>query len=315
MRATPQPKPKQTAVSFDKLEPSKENIQPLLRSAGKRMHRLAENLQQTPKALTQKQERERRQWETALQRDDSPDPLSLWLKYIKWTKLNFTCPTNQKAQLLPLIERCTRKFKQDTRYINNKQYIKLWLEYAHLSRDSMEVFKFLHANKIGQKLALFWRGWAIVAEQNSQFDLVDRIFTAAKHINAQPIKDINKSYDSFLARMKKKISSQNIEVMNQLHEDNNNNNNMRHTLAQINDCNDSHRNNYSKSKGFGQLINNNNNNNNKCNSNINDKFGVYRDENEENNPNVARFNDGINLPPVTNGWRDLGTQSNRRKKK
>ena len=120
----------ETAVSFEQLESSKENIQPLLRSAGKRMHSLAANLRQTPKQLTEKQERERRRWEQAIQMDKSSDPLALWLKYIKWTKLSFTCPTNQKAQLLTLIERCTRNFKDDSRYINNRKYIKIWLEYV-----------------------------------------------------------------------------------------------------------------------------------------------------------------------------------------
>merc|ERR1712228_1073630 len=100
----------------DQLEPSKENIQPLLRSAGKRMHSLAQNLQQTPKALTEKQAQERKRWEAAIATDISSDPLSLWLKYIKWTKLNFTSPTNQKAQLLPLIERCTKSFKDNPKY-------------------------------------------------------------------------------------------------------------------------------------------------------------------------------------------------------
>ena len=128
MRATPAQKSKDGAVSFTELESSKENIQPLLRSAGKRMHCLAQNLRKTPKALTDKQQREKKQWELAIQRDTSSDPLSLWSKYIKWTKLNFTSPTNQKAELLPLIERCTTKFKDDPRYINHKKYIKLWLE-------------------------------------------------------------------------------------------------------------------------------------------------------------------------------------------
>eukprot|EP01084_Bolivina_argentea_P210329 358032_1 len=59
--------------------------------SGKRMHRLAENLQQITKALTHKLERKRRQWEAASQRDNSSDPLSIWLKYIKWIKLTLLC--------------------------------------------------------------------------------------------------------------------------------------------------------------------------------------------------------------------------------
>ena len=308
MRGTP----KQSAVSFDQLESSKENIQPLLRSAGKRMHSLARNLRQTPKALTQKQERERKQWENAIKHDKSNDPLPIWLKYIKWTKLNFTCPTNQKAQLLPLIERCTRKFKDDPRYINNKKYIKLWLEYSHLSRDSIEIFNFMHSNKIGHKLALFWRGWAIVAEQNENYDLVNRIFNQAKQVQAQPIQDINKSYDAFLARMRKKIQNQDFNDMNDINDSQNYMQSKRSTLGQLSDKATSHRNNSTKSRGFGREIMDKPKQDNQA-------FGIYCDNGmDENIPpqgdgRYLPLNNDIKLPPINKGWRELGTDYNRKK--
>ena len=294
------PRPKQGAVSFDQLEPSKENIQPLLRSAGKRMHSLAQNLQQAPKALTEKQERERKQWEAAIATDVSPDPLSFWLKYIKWTKLNFTSATNQKAQLLPLIERCTKKFKDNAQYTNSKKFIKVWLEYAHLSRDSLQIFDFMYNHKIGYELALFWRGWAIIAENQNRFDLVDQIFQKAKQVNAAPIKDINHAYEAFLKRMKKKISNQNEEVMNALHNNSYSHQPNRATLGQIAKNPTSHRFDSSKPRGFGQQIAHKQHGGDK-----NKSFGIYCDE--ENNENDAR------LPLVSNGWRALGSEYNRKK--
>merc|ERR1712228_816045 len=282
----------------DQLEPSKENIQPLLRSAGKRMHSLAQNLQQTPKALTEKQAQERKRWEAAIATDISSDPLSLWLKYIKWTKLNFTSPTNQKAQLLPLIERCTKSFKDNPKYKNSKKFIKVWLEYAHLSRDSLQIFDFMFNHKIGYELALFWRGWAIIAENQHQFDLVDQIFVKAKEVNAVPIKDINHSHDAFLKRMKKKISSQNEDVMNALY--NNSNCRNRATLGQIAKNPSSHRFDSIKPRGFGQQIAHKNNEKNNQKS-----FGIYCDN--ENDENEAK------LPLVSHGWRALGSEYNRKK--
>eukprot|EP01084_Bolivina_argentea_P088925 160562_1 len=313
--ATPHSKAEQEAqaVSFAQLEPSKENIQPLLRSTGKRMKSLAQNLRQTPKALTQKQERERLQWEHALKSDKSQDPLNLWLQYIKWVKLNFSCPTNQKAQLLRLIERCTSSFKDDARYTNNKHYIKLWLEYAHLSRDSMEIFKFLHANKIGAQLALFWRGWAIVAEQQNQFDLVDRIFNEAKQIGAQPLKDIHRSYEQFSARMRKKIHNNDIELQPNIHHTSYpNNTNTRATLGQISAHSSSHRKDHIQPHGFGTQIAMKQHHTKPQIGDINQdnrgkqrKFGVYR---EQETQRVSS-----SLPPAKSTWQKLGTGYNRSK--
>lgn len=182
----------------------------------------------------------------------------------------------------------------------------------------MEIFKFMHANKIGHKVALFWRGWAIVAEQNHQYDLVDRIFTQAKQINAQPIKDINKAYDQFLARLRKKIANNDEEVINQMQSENNNNNhhNKRATLGQLNNDTKSYRTNHKQARGFGKEIKSNNNKNN---NNNKGGFGIYcDDDNQENNDpqndgRYLRINDDYNLPPVSKGWKSLQSEYVRKK--
>lgn len=277
------------------------------------MHSLAQNLQQSSRALTEKQERERQQWEAALSRDQSSDPLSVWLKYIKWTKHNFASATNQKAQLLPLIERCTRRFKDDERYKNNKKYIKLWLEYSHLSQDSAEIFQFMHSNQIGHGLALFWRGWAIIAEQQRQFDLVDRIFTEAKAVGAQPMKDLNKSYNSYLARMRRKVRAEGTDCDDGDESRPQRGAAGRTALGQIADDDPSHRNGpRPKARGFGTALGGAQQNE------QNAAFGVYRDgeENDRRRRNDGRYlakNSDIALPSAASGWKTLGTERGRKK--
>ena len=184
----------------------------------------------------------------------------------------------------------------------------------------MKIFEFMHANKIGYKLALFWRGWAIIAEQDKQYDLVDRILTQAKEVNAQPLKDINKSYDAFLARMRKKIANQDIDVINQLQPEHYNNNKKRLTLGQLKEDSTSHRNDHQQPRGFGREIKDGIiKQNDKSKKNIDNGFGVYCDT--ENRENQAPANDGrylpmsddFHLPPVSQGWKDLGTECNRMK--
>jgi len=326
------------AVSFAQLEPSKENIQPLLRSAGKRMRSLAHNLQQTPKALTEKQERDRKAWESAIERDTSNDPLALWLKYIKWIKLNYSCPTNQKAQLLSLIERCTNAFKDDARYMNHKKYVKLWLEYSALSRDPLQIFQFMHANKIGAKLALFWRGWSLMAEQHHQWDLVDRILCTAKQIGAQPQEDVTHAHDAFLERMKKRIHEQDMDQLNAMQTQSQQQRLQHHngsgsgssgggmeraTLGQITESSSSHRTDYQQPRGFGNEIKPTKTTTTTTASHNQPSFGVYCDDDENMDPGQIQpsatthnddDDDGLqSLLPVNRGWRQFATETHRRK--
>ena len=179
----------------------------------------------------------------------------------------------------------------------------------------MEIFKFMHANKIGHKVALFWRGWAIVAEQNNQYDLVDRILSKAKQMNAQPIKDINKAYDQFLARMRKKIINNDIEVINQM-QPQHYNNNKRSTLGQLNNDPTSHRTNHNQARGFGKETKDKH----RSKGNKNEGFGIYCDKAQnqentdpENDGRYLRMNDDFNLPTVSTGWKQLAAECARKK--
>ena len=43
-------------------------------------------------------------------------------------------------------------------------------------RTPGEIFSFMQANKIGEKVSLFWVAWAFVAEKTENFKLTDQIF-------------------------------------------------------------------------------------------------------------------------------------------
>ena len=43
-------------------------------------------------------------------------------------------------------------------------------------RTPGEIFSFMLANKIGEKVSLFWIAWAFVAEKAGNFKLTDQIF-------------------------------------------------------------------------------------------------------------------------------------------
>ena len=43
--------------------------------------------------------------------------------------------------------------------------LKVWISYADAMANPGDIFKYLHKNKVGLKVALFWVAWAFVAEK------------------------------------------------------------------------------------------------------------------------------------------------------
>lgn len=43
--------------------------------------------------------------------------------------------------------------------------MQVFISYADQMANSDEIFKFMHKNKVGLKVALFWVAWAFVAEK------------------------------------------------------------------------------------------------------------------------------------------------------
>ena len=58
------------------------------------------------------------------------DPLDTWVQYLKWAKGAFP---KGKEELMPLLERCTREFKDEARYREDKRYLRVWIQYVRRS--------------------------------------------------------------------------------------------------------------------------------------------------------------------------------------
>ena len=96
------------------------------------------------------------------------DPLAVWLKYIQWTHSVF--PTADHAsRLVPLLESCTAALSTVERYKNDVRFLRLWIQYAASVPDPMDAFRYMTANGIGLKLALFWEAKAIHLERCRNF--------------------------------------------------------------------------------------------------------------------------------------------------
>jgi hypothetical protein len=50
-------------------------------------------------------------------------------RFIKWTQETFSAG-GHKAELLPLLERCTRELQGGGRYASDIRYLRLWIQYV-----------------------------------------------------------------------------------------------------------------------------------------------------------------------------------------
>ena len=55
--------------------------------------------------------------------------------------------------MIPLLERCTRAFKDNDLYTNDTRYIGVWVSYADACIDPTDIFQFLKVNRIGEYCA------------------------------------------------------------------------------------------------------------------------------------------------------------------
>lgn len=152
-------------MDFEQIELSKENVQPL--AAGRNVRSLARALkaqeENSPEKTMSIFDDGCVEFENRLIEADCEDPMAVWDEYIKWAQQNAT-NDRLSQKMVPLLQRCTRAFQKDERYKNDPRYLRVWIKYIDTVNDPADIFAFLEANGIGQRLALFYSSWALVLE-------------------------------------------------------------------------------------------------------------------------------------------------------
>jgi hypothetical protein len=70
--------------------------------------------------------------------------MALKYRYIKWTQATFKAG-GHKAELMPLLERCTRQLQQQDRYKKDSRYLRLWIQYVSLSSSELPNSRSVHS--------------------------------------------------------------------------------------------------------------------------------------------------------------------------
>ncbi|EKX40677.1 hypothetical protein GUITHDRAFT_51727, partial [Guillardia theta CCMP2712] len=185
------------------IEGSKENVQPLVGGRDvKKLTKQLKSLQCNPTSNTVSIFEEGcREWEAKLDTECPEDPIATWDEYIKWAQQQATSDKVSNL-VVPILQRCCRKFQKDERYKNDPRYLRIWIKYVDTVADPTDIFNFLEANGIGQGLALFYTSWALVLELKKN-DFTEAYTKLEEGINkrAQPLDKLQAALKQFQHRM------------------------------------------------------------------------------------------------------------------
>ena len=151
------------------------------------------------------------------QKNSNDDPLIHWLSYIKYFQDTF--PSDTHEQFL-LMERCTRDLVSNPRYINDVRFIRVCVTYADKTSSPQDVFKYLHSQKVGSTVALFWVAWAWISENKGDYAFAEKIFKKGISKNAKPLKMLKQRQKQFQRRMSRHwLNTSTADVINEEGED------------------------------------------------------------------------------------------------
>ncbi|KAK9825089.1 hypothetical protein WJX74_007567 [Apatococcus lobatus] len=179
----------------------KENFQPL--KSGRKTPALAA-AEEPAKLRASRAEEQKRFFCDRIASYKGDDPIEAWLKFIQWTQETYKAGGPQ-AELISLLERCTRELQSIPKYKSDIRYLRVWIHYANLLPEPQDVFHFLKENGIGQEFALYYLAYATYLELRGNFSRADATFQAGLSRHAQPEAKLRAKCEEFQQRMARRI--------------------------------------------------------------------------------------------------------------
>ncbi len=122
------------------------------------------------------------------------------MRFIKWAENTFPSG-GRETEVLPLLERCTRELQEVPRYKDDARYLRVWVKYADCCKDPHDIFKFLEANDIGQRHALFYEAYAAFLEIRGAYARAHEVYDRGVMMRAQPRERLKDKLAQFQHRM------------------------------------------------------------------------------------------------------------------
>ncbi|KAF2075951.1 hypothetical protein CYY_002754 [Polysphondylium violaceum] len=195
-----------STTSLSDWENVKENILPL--KTGRDPTKLATFARTSVGGLSNEDlEKEKEKYETLIKEYTGDDPMDLWLKYVKWVQQSYP-GGNMKTELIKILERCTKLFYSYEKYKNDHRYLRIWITYADMCRDPVEIFAFLENRGIGSSLSLLYEAKAIVFENKGNYQAADEAFKLGIQRKASPLERLQQKHLDFERRLIARIKHQ-----------------------------------------------------------------------------------------------------------
>jgi len=160
-------------------ELSKENIQPL--KQGRKASKLSNILQPRDEETTKLLQEERQNFETELRAYSGSDPLDPWYRYIAWVEQEYP-KGGKEGNVHELIQKCIKKFKDEKYVQNDARFLEIWLKYASISAQPLEVYDFMYKQGVCSQQAGLYEAWAWQLERAASYKKAEGVFV--KGINA-----------------------------------------------------------------------------------------------------------------------------------
>ncbi|XP_049815906.1 mitotic checkpoint serine/threonine-protein kinase BUB1-like isoform X1 [Schistocerca nitens] len=127
---------------------------------------------------------------------DGDDPLEVWYHYIKWAEEHFP-ESGRTENIQKLLHNCLNKFNSSEEYFQDVRFIKLWLKYAEMAENPLQIYNQLSMCGIGAQCALFYKSWADELFRNGEFKKADKVFREGLKRKAQPFNKLQSAYGNF----------------------------------------------------------------------------------------------------------------------
>lgn len=174
-------------------ETCKENVKPL---------RTGRNSSLLNKALTSSKptiaEERASYLEVIKQRENFEDPLAAHVSYVKWALQMYPSGSSEVADA---IETVCRKYGKVERYRDDIRLVRLWILYADMRNDKIEVFEYMKRHKIGETCALFYECYTALLEVNRRYEECEDMYRLGREFRAKPTERLKERQNAFIKRM------------------------------------------------------------------------------------------------------------------
>ncbi|KAI1897923.1 hypothetical protein AGOR_G00088280 [Albula goreensis] len=127
-------------------------------------------------------------------------------QYLTWT-LQIFPQGGKESNLCVLLERAVMQLVDEKKYHNDARYVHLWIKLAENSTDPLDVYSYMHAEKIGDRSAVFYIAWSEELEKRGDSEKVDAIYQDGIKCKAEPIDSLLRAYKNFQVRTSHQVMS------------------------------------------------------------------------------------------------------------